>query len=68
MLLTFIFPVAASLSLNKLAEVVKLGYAPDDDLEGNAGQVAEGFSSQGKADGIAGMLGCPPGVACCIIS
>ena len=57
-------------SLNKLAEVVKLGYAPDDDLEGNGeGRVPEGVGSQGgKAEGIAGMLGCPPGVVCCVIS
>lgn len=55
-------------SLNKLAEVVKLGYAPDDDLEGNSGRVPEGVGTQGKADGIAGMLGCPPGVVCCVIS
>ena len=55
-------------SLNKLAEVVKLGYAPDDDLEGNSGGVPEGVGTHGKADGCAGMLGCPPGVVCCVIS
>lgn len=52
-------------TLNKLAEVVKLGYAPDDD---GTGQMPEGVGAQGKADGIAGMLGCPPGVVCCVIS
>ena len=57
-------------TLNKLAEVVKLGYAPDDDLEGNgsAPKMSEGVGTQGKADGIAGALGCPPGVVCCVIS
>lgn len=55
-------------SLNKLAEVVKLGYAPDDNQDGTPGRMPEGVGTQGKADGIAGMLGCPPGVVCCVIS
>jgi AMP-binding enzyme len=56
-------------TLNKLAEVVKLGYAPDDDPDGNGTPARlEGIGTQGKADGIAGMLGCPPGVVCCVIS
>lgn len=57
-------------TLNKLAEVVKLGYAPDDDGGSGDGpaRVPEGVGTQGKADGIAGMLGCPPGVVCCVIS
>lgn len=51
-------------SLNKLVEVVKLGYAPDDG-EGDA-QVAAPPST-GTADGLAGALGCPPGVVCCVV-
>lgn len=54
-------------TLNKLAEVVKLGYAPDDDPDSNAGAMPEGVGTQGKAKGIAGMLGCPPGVVFCVI-
>jgi hypothetical protein len=58
-------------TLNKLAEVVKLGHAPDDDQEGSGNgdaSMPEGVSTQGNADGIAGALGCPPGVVCCVIS
>ena len=58
-------------TLTKLAEVAKLGYAPDD--VGNNGD-AHGPSSSssspqgGNAGGLAGALGCPPGVkVCCII-
>jgi acyl-CoA synthetase (AMP-forming)/AMP-acid ligase II len=55
-------------TLIKLAEVIKLGYAPDDDLEGNGeGRVPHSVGTQGKAKGIAGMLGCPPGVVLCVI-
>ncbi|CAB9527462.1 Putative fatty-acid--CoA ligase FadD21 [Seminavis robusta] len=54
-------------TLNKLAEVVKLGYAPDDDLEGNGEGRPQGVGDPGRAKGIAGMLGCPPGVVLCII-
>jgi acyl-CoA synthetase (AMP-forming)/AMP-acid ligase II len=55
-------------TLVKLAEVVKLGYAPDDELEGNGeGRVPQSVGSQGKAKGIAGVLGCPPGVVLCVI-
>jgi acyl-CoA synthetase (AMP-forming)/AMP-acid ligase II/acyl carrier protein len=62
-----------TITLKKLAEVVKLGYAPDDTGGGDAANVvaAGGVSSSaptGKAEGLAGMLGCPPGVkVCCVI-
>lgn len=51
-------------SLNKLVEVVKLGYAPDDG-EGDAPPAAP--PSTGTAGGLAGTLGCPPGVVCCVV-
>jgi acyl carrier protein len=59
-----------SSTVNKLAEIVKLGYAPDD-VEGegvatDAG-LAHGGAQEGRAGGIAGALGCPPGVICCSI-
>lgn len=57
-----------SITLQKLAEVVKLGYAPDD-LGGEAtnGELAS-TSQGGNAEGLAGALGCPPGVrVCCVI-
>jgi acyl-CoA synthetase (AMP-forming)/AMP-acid ligase II/acyl carrier protein len=58
-------------TLTKLVEVVKLGYAPDD-TEGGEGQNggapgASAVSTQRTAGGIAGALGCPPGVVCCVI-
>jgi len=62
-----------STTLLKLVEVVKLGYAPDDtDTGGDAGSGAasapsQNVQSQGKADGLAGALGCPPGVVCAIL-
>jgi len=76
-----------TVTLTKLAEVVKLGYAPDDtggDKTGNSSSnnnynnnTIEPSSSAsspppisqgGTADGLAGMLGCPPGVrVCCVI-
>jgi acyl-CoA synthetase (AMP-forming)/AMP-acid ligase II/acyl carrier protein len=59
-----------TLTLKKLADVVKLGYAPDD----TGGEMANGGQSQatpssiptGSAGGLAGCLGCPPGVRCVI--
>jgi acyl-CoA synthetase (AMP-forming)/AMP-acid ligase II/acyl carrier protein len=59
-----------STTLAKLAEVVKLGHAPDD-VETNGGNgIASNMVStanHGTADGLAGALGCPPGVVCCVI-
>lgn len=49
-------------TLNKLVEVVKLGYAPDDG-DGDGAIVQQ----PGKAGGLAGALGCPPGVVCTIL-
>ncbi len=55
-------------TLQKLAEVVKLGYAPDDNAEGAAANGAAMAAPTGHADGLAGALGCPPGVrVCCVI-
>ena len=51
-------------TLVKLVEVVKLGYAPDDG-EGDAPLAAP--QSTGTAGGLAGALGCPPGVVCCVV-
>jgi acyl-CoA synthetase (AMP-forming)/AMP-acid ligase II len=59
-----------STTLLKLAEVVKLGYAPDDvDTDGENGNhsSAVATTNQGSAGGLAGVLGCPPGVVCCTI-
>ena len=57
-----------STTLTKLADVAKLGYAPDDG-EGNEGSGSGGGSGAvgGKAEGLAGALGCPPGVRCAIM-
>lgn len=58
-------------TLKKLAEVVKLGYAPDDtrgDDVGSNGVQPPSSAPTGKAEGLAGVLGCPPGVkVCCVI-
>jgi acyl-CoA synthetase (AMP-forming)/AMP-acid ligase II/acyl carrier protein len=60
-------------TLKKLAEVVKLGYAPDDTVDHAGGDIGGTSSSSiagptGKAEGLAGALGCPPGVrVCCVI-
>jgi acyl carrier protein len=54
-------------TLAKLVEVVKLGHAPDD--TGADGAAANGASaaSVGQAKGLAGAMGCPPGVVCAIL-
>lgn len=58
-------------TLTKLAEIVKLGYAPDDIVatEGEQGNALEAVTpvNHGNTDGIAGALGCPPGVVCCVV-
>ena len=60
-----------TVTLKKLAEVVKLGYAPDDTGGGGGdGPSANGATAmpQTTADGLSGALGCPPGVrVCCTI-
>lgn len=52
----------------KLVEVIKLGNAPDDNGEGGqaTGQAATDVAPIGQARGLAGALGCPPGVVCTI--
>jgi len=59
-----------NVTLKKMAEVVKLGCAPDDKgFEGGApnGDIPASVPP-GTADGLAGALGCPPGVrVCCAI-
>jgi hypothetical protein len=51
-------------NVKKLVEVVKLGYAPDDNVDGSSPGGSGGPSpSQG---GCAEAMGCPPGV-CCVV-
>jgi acyl-CoA synthetase (AMP-forming)/AMP-acid ligase II len=58
-------------TITKLVEVVKLGYAPDDVADGsNTAATAAATSTTpvpGQAKGLAGALGCPPGVVCVIM-
>jgi hypothetical protein len=62
-----------TVTLKKLSEVVKLGYAPDDTGGGgpstNSGNTSSAAGTpQSTAHGLAGALGCPPGVrVCCAI-
>jgi hypothetical protein len=58
-----------STTLLKLVEVVKLGYAPDDEANTTPATSASNgaISTPGQAKGIAGVLGCPPGVVCTIL-
>jgi acyl-CoA synthetase (AMP-forming)/AMP-acid ligase II/acyl carrier protein len=55
-------------TLTKLVEVVKLGYAPDD-ADGHAALSGTSpvTASPGTVGGLAGTLGCPPGVVCIIL-
>lgn len=55
-----------STTVTKLVEVVKLGHAPDDGDGGATGGETANAPS-GSAGGLAGALGCPPGVACVIL-
>lgn len=48
-------------TINKLVDVIKLGYAPDDSDE----SPAPGGVAIGQQEGLAGALGCPPGVKIC---
>jgi len=61
-------------TLKKLVEIVKIGYVPDDGSVNEEGQVdgvaAANLTSSrgvGSSGGIAGALGCPPGVVCCVV-
>ena len=57
-----------STNLNKIVEIVKLGHAPDDDHENGEGvPVTTAPPPMGQAKGLAGALGCPPGVRCTIM-
>ena len=56
-----------SCTVAKLAEVVKLGYAPDDGDGAEAAAAGMVATMPGQAPGLAGMLGCPPGVVCNIM-
>jgi hypothetical protein len=62
-----------STTTSKLVEVVKLGYAPDDATapEGEGGSRLNPASASsggvGQQGGIAGAMGCPPGVCCSIM-
>jgi acyl-CoA synthetase (AMP-forming)/AMP-acid ligase II len=53
----------------KLVDVVKLGYAPDDAEGTNTADMAAASTTPlpGRAKGLAGALGCPPGVVCVIM-
>ena len=57
-----------STTLKKLADVVKLGYAPDDTGGGDgSARPTATAAAPGEAGGLAGALGCPPGVRCVIL-
>ena len=54
-----------SVTVRVLVEIIKLGYAPDDNENGcsdNSAHVTNGNNS-----GLSGALGCPPGVCCTIM-
>ena len=57
-------------TLTKLVEVVKIGYAPDDggDAQEGGGQATAVNAVGSSGGGLAGALGCPPGVVCCVVS
>eukprot|EP00980_Cylindrotheca_fusiformis_P003161 scaffold721_cov131-Cylindrotheca_fusiformis.AAC.51 len=55
-------------TITKLAEVVKLGHAPDDTGTNDPNRPPNtAMAPQGNAGGLAGALGCPPGVVCCVV-
>lgn len=57
-----------STSIIKLIEIVKLGYAPDDaDDNGGGDNQNQNNHSAGGSGGLAGAMGCPPGVVCVIL-
>jgi len=55
-------------TIHKLVEVVKLGYAPDDenDESGGAGAGSSHAMVSQSQGGLSAALGCPPGV-CCVV-
>ena len=54
-------------TLTKLADIAKLGHAPDDEGNNEATPSRTQHDLGGKATGLAGFLGCPPGVRCVIL-
>jgi hypothetical protein len=61
-----------STTLGKLVEVVKHGFAPDEFADHGVSQNQQGNpattpSSAARAQGLAGALGCPPGIICTIL-
>lgn len=61
-------------TLKKLVEIIKIGDVPDDGPVNEEGQFdvvaaanATSSSGVGSSGGIAGALGCPPGVVCCAV-
>jgi hypothetical protein len=56
-----------STTLTKLVEVVRLGYAPDDTNDAGAAPANASGVVASSSGGIAGAMGCPPGVVCCTI-
>lgn len=56
-------------TLKKLGEIVKAGEALDDaaPLDGGGNVTSTSSPATGSSGGIAGALGCPPGVVCCNI-
>ena len=54
-------------TINKLVEVVKLGYAPDDNVDGSTSGAGSGGGSNNHATRTCSQaMGCPPGV-CCVV-
>jgi hypothetical protein len=62
-----------STTVMKLSDIVKLGYAPDDTSTAGHGVGAgnatprQSSAQVGASKGLAGALGCPPGVVCVIL-
>jgi hypothetical protein len=52
-------------TLNKLSDVVRLGFAADD--QGGDGQTPSSSANSSSGGGVGGALGCPPGVCCTIL-
>ena len=56
-----------STTVSKLADIAKLGQAPDDDGNNVSQKAQDSTIVEGNAGGLAGCLGCPPGVRCTIL-
>jgi hypothetical protein len=56
-----------STTVTKLVDVVQMGHAPDDAGGDEAIVAPSAVATTGTAGGLAGALGCPPGVCCVII-